>query len=91
VKTMAEKRKGAEKKPAAAPAKEKEAASKKATKKPEGDDAKIMSLVKENPKGIKLSEVESKTGLARIQAARILKGLIEEGKITKEELLYKPL
>jgi membrane protein involved in colicin uptake len=78
VKTMAEKRQGTAKKPAA---------KKKAG--PVGDEAKIMTVVKAKPGGVKLVEIESETGIARIKAARVLKELIDSGRITKEELLYK--
>ena len=96
VRTMAEKRKGKVKEPAAPPAVKKplaatEPAKKEAPPVPVGDAAKLMSLVRANPGGIKLTDIESKTGIARIQAARILKELVDDGKITKEELLYKPL
>ena len=92
VKTMAEKRGGkVAKKPAGPPAER--AVAKKPAKAPApaGDAAKVMFLVKANAAGIKLTEIEKKTGLARIKAARVLRGLIDDGKITKEELLYKPL
>ncbi|MBU4241040.1 MAG: hypothetical protein KKE43_06025, partial [Actinobacteria bacterium] len=89
VKTMAEKR-GVEKTPAAPKAKT-PAAPKAKVPAVTGDAAKVMSLVKANAAGIKLTEIEKKTGLARIKAARVLRGLIDNGKITKEELLYKPL
>jgi multidrug efflux pump subunit AcrB len=84
VKTMAEKRKGTEKKPAAQPVD-----TLSAKKAPVGDEAKILAVVRAKPKGVKLVEIESKTGIARIKAARVLKELIDGGRITKEELLYK--
>jgi histone H1/5 len=95
VKTMAEKRHGAAKKPAAPAAKKpaapaaKKPAAKKAPAAPMGNQAKILAVVKAKPGGVRLVEIESKTGIARIAAARVLKELIDGGRITKEELLYK--
>ena len=94
VKTMAEKRHGPAKKPVVAAAAKKPvvtAAKKTAVKKaPVGDAARVMAVVKARPKGIRLTEIESRTGMARIKAASVLKGLVDAGKITKDQLLYKP-
>ena len=91
VKTMAEKRGAKVAKKPAAPKAKTPAAPKAKVPAVTGDAAKVMSLVKANAAGIKLTEIEKKTGLARIKAARVLRGLMDDGKITKEELLYKPL
>ena len=88
VKTMAEKRQGPAKKPEVPAAKK--PAEKKAPAAPVGDEAKVMAMVRANPGGIRLTEIESKTGMARIKATYVLKGLVDSGKITKDDLLYKP-
>ena len=96
VKTMAEKRQGPAKKPEVPAAKKpevpaaKKPAEKKAPAAPVGDEAKVMAMVRANPGGIRLTEIESKTGMARIKATYVLKGLVDSGKITKDDLLYKP-
>ncbi|MBU4173855.1 MAG: hypothetical protein KKB90_09825 [Actinobacteria bacterium] len=82
---ITEKRQGPAKKPAVP------AAKKPAVKKaPVEDAARVMAVVKANAAGIKLTEIEKKTGLARIKAARVLKGLIDSGRIKKDQSLYKP-
>ena len=50
----------------------------------------ILSLIREHPEGIRLVEMEERTGLARIKIGSITRMLLDEGKIRKEDLLYLP-
>lgn len=54
-------------------------------------EEQILTLIGEHPKGIKLTEIAEKTGVARIKAGNVTRMLVDEGKIMKEGLFYFPV
>lgn len=54
-------------------------------------EKKILNFVKSHPEGVKVGEMEEHLGVARSRLGVIAKGLLEEGRVRKEENLYFPL
>ncbi len=49
---------------------------------------RVFVYLANHPDGTKLSELEEKIGAARIQAARVIRELMDENKVEKRDLLY---
>jgi len=49
---------------------------------------RVFEYLANHPDGTKMTGLEQEFGLARIQIARIVKGLMDENKVEKRELLY---
>jgi hypothetical protein len=48
----------------------------------------IFTYLAEHPNGAKLTQIEQDLGVPRIQIAQAMRGLIDENKVQKRELLY---
>ena len=48
----------------------------------------VFEYLANHPDGIRLVELEQEFGVARIKMARLLKDLMNENKVEKQELLY---
>jgi len=49
---------------------------------------RVFEYLANHPDGIRLVELEQEFGVARIKVARLLKNLMDENKVEKQELLY---
>jgi len=49
---------------------------------------KVLEFLAKHPKGTKMTQMEQKFGLARIQMAKVVKDLMDEKKVEKRALLY---
>lgn len=57
----------------------------------EGDlKARVLNVIEANSEGISLRQIADKLHTAHIRLAKLIKGLIEEGKIFKRDSLYFP-
>jgi hypothetical protein len=54
-------------------------------------ERKVSKFISKHPDGVKVSDMEEPLGVARTRLGVIAKGLLEEGKVRKEENLYFPL
>lgn len=55
---------------------------------PESLAERIFAFLVEHPDGVRLTEIETKFELGRLQAARLVNGMIEDGKVRKRDLFY---
>lgn len=63
----------------------------KKTESPIDVGKKILRFIKSHPEGVKVSDMEAPLGVVRTKLGVLAKGLLEEGKVRKEENLYFPL
>jgi len=49
---------------------------------------RVFAYLADHPDGTKLTELEEEFGLARIQMAKVVRGLIDDNKVEKRELFY---
>ena len=49
---------------------------------------RVLAYLVEHPEGLRLADLEEYFGMARIQMARMLRKMIDENKVRKEDLLY---
>ena len=50
--------------------------------------ARVFGYLADHPDGTKMTELEKKFGLTRIQMARVLRNLMDRNKVEKRGLLY---
>lgn len=49
---------------------------------------KLLEFLAKHPKGAKMTQLEQKFGLARIQMAKVIKALMDENRVEKRDLFY---
>ena len=49
---------------------------------------RVFAYLADHPDGTRLTELEAEFGLSRIEMARVVRGLIDDNKVEKRELLY---
>ncbi len=54
-------------------------------------EARLLAMITLHPEGIGLTEVAEKFGVVPVVLGRASKGLVEKGKIRKEEKIYFPV
>ena len=52
---------------------------------------KVLKFINKHPEGVKVGDMEEPLGVARTRLGVIAKGLLDEGKVRKEENMYFPL
>lgn len=57
----------------------------------EGVEARVLELVRAHPEGIALVEMESALGIARVRLGNVVRRLVEQGKLRREERTYYPV
>ncbi|MDO8688792.1 MAG: hypothetical protein Q7R39_02050, partial [Dehalococcoidia bacterium] len=48
----------------------------------------VFSYLADHPDGVRMTDLEREFGVIRLQMVRLLKGLIDENTVKKEDLLY---
>jgi len=56
-----------------------------------GVEEKVLGFIKRHPKGVKVGDMEEPLGVTRMRLGVVAKGLLEKGKVRKEENMYFPL
>ncbi|MDP3016038.1 MAG: hypothetical protein Q8N70_03070, partial [Deltaproteobacteria bacterium] len=56
-----------------------------------GLEKRVLEYIKRHPEGVKVGDMEEPLGVARTRLGVIAKGLLDEGKVRKEENMYFPL
>ena len=49
---------------------------------------RVLAYLADHPYGTKLTELEAEFGVARIQMAKVIRGLVDDNKVEKRDLLY---
>ena len=52
---------------------------------------RVLEFIERHPKGVKVGDMEEPLGVLRMRLGVVAKGLLEKGKVIKEENLYFPL
>ena len=50
--------------------------------------ARVFGYLADHPDGARMTELEEKFGVARIQMARVLRNLMDQNKVEKRDLIY---
>ncbi|MHB8277393.1 MAG: hypothetical protein ACYDIA_07045, partial [Candidatus Humimicrobiaceae bacterium] len=56
-----------------------------------GLEEKVLGFIKRHPEGVKVGDMEEPLGVLRMRLGVVAKGLLEKGKVRKEENIYFPV
>ena len=56
-----------------------------------GLEEKVLGFIKRHPKGVKVGDMQEPLGVLRMRLGVVAKGLLEKGKLRKEENIYFPV